>query len=93
MASNESQGVSRRALIQAIGGAPALAATTAAEASAQSAAKPAYKRKIFDDRQWHTVTVLCDLILPADDRSVSAYLEMLSRRMRRRWPIRREGTE
>jgi hypothetical protein len=72
MATNESQGVSRRALIQAIGAAPAVAAATAAEASAQSAAKPAYKRKIFDDRQWHTVTVPCDLILPADERSVSA---------------------
>ena len=72
MSSNESQGVSRRSLIQAIGSAPVLAAATAADASAQSAAKPAYRPKIFDAHQWHTVAVLCDLILPADDRSVSA---------------------
>ena len=72
MSSNNSPGVSRRALIQAIGSAPALAAATATEASAQNAAKPPYRRKIFDDRQWHTVEVLCDLIIPADDRSVSA---------------------
>jgi hypothetical protein len=74
---SESQGLSRRALIQAIGAAPAIAATasasaTAAAAAEQNAPKPAYKRKIFDAQQWHTVEVLCDLILPADDRSVSA---------------------
>jgi gluconate 2-dehydrogenase gamma chain len=68
----ESQGVSRRAIIQAIGSAPALAAATATGASAQSPAKPPYRRKVFDDRQWHAVEVLCDLILPADERSVSA---------------------
>jgi gluconate 2-dehydrogenase gamma chain len=68
MSSNESKGVSRRALIQTIATAPALAPA----ASAQSAAKAPYHRKIFDDHQWQTVGVLCDLILPADDRSVSA---------------------
>ena len=40
--------------------------------SAQTAAKAPYKRKTFDDKQWRTVGVLCDLIIPADDRSVSA---------------------
>ena len=69
---NEPQGVSRRAILHAIGSAPALAAATAAEASAQTAAKPPYRRKVFDAHQWHTVEVLCDLILPADERSVSA---------------------
>jgi len=69
---NEPQGVSRRAILQVIGSAPALAAATATEASAQSEAKPPYRRKVFDAHQWHTVEVLCDLILPADDRSVSA---------------------
>jgi gluconate 2-dehydrogenase gamma chain len=69
---HESRGVSRRALIQAIGSAPALASATAATASAQTAPKPAYRRKTFDAHQWHTVEVLCDLILPADERSVSA---------------------
>jgi hypothetical protein len=76
MSANEPQGVSRRALIQAIGSAPALAAaaTAATEANAaeQSAAKPPYRPKVFDAHQWHTVAVLCDLILPADERSVSA---------------------
>jgi hypothetical protein len=72
MGSNESRGVSRRAIIQTIGSAPALAAATATAASAQSAVKPVYRRKVFDAHQWHTVEVLCDLILPADDRSVSA---------------------
>jgi len=72
MSNNESQGVSRRAVLQAIGSAPALAAATATEASAQTAAKLPYQRKVFDAHQWHTVEVLCDLILPADERSVSA---------------------
>ena len=69
---NEPQGVSRRAILQVIGSAPALAAATATEASAQSEAKAPYRRKGFDAHQWHTVEVLCDLILPADERSVSA---------------------
>jgi hypothetical protein len=72
MGSNESRGVSRRAIIQTIASAPALAAATATAASAQSAAKPVYHRKIFNAHQWNTVEVLCDLILPADERSVSA---------------------
>ena len=38
-----------------------------------SPAKPAaFQRKVFDDRQWRTVRVLCDLIIPADERSGSA---------------------
>jgi gluconate 2-dehydrogenase gamma chain len=64
--------ISRRRILQAIGSAPALAAATGTEASAQTAAKPAYRRKVFDAHQWHTVEVLCDLILPGDQRSVSA---------------------
>ena len=69
---NEPHGVSRRAILQVIGAAPAVAAAAPAEASAQNEAKAPYRRKVFDDRQWHTVEVLCDLILPADERSVSA---------------------
>jgi hypothetical protein len=68
MACNESKGVSRRAILQTVAIAPAVA--TAAQA--QTAAKAAYQRKIFDAHQWHTVEVLCDLIIPADERSVSA---------------------
>src|SRR5205807_6104623 len=38
-----------------------------------SPVKPAaFQRKVFDDRQWLTVRVLCDLIIPADERSGSA---------------------
>jgi gluconate 2-dehydrogenase gamma chain len=71
MATNQSKGMSRRAILRTVASAPALVAT-ASEAAAQSAPKAAYHRKIFDDHQWHTVGVLCDLILPADERSVSA---------------------
>lgn len=42
--------------------------------AAARAAEPTgpYVRKIFDDHHWKTVQVLCDLIIPADDRSGSA---------------------
>jgi len=71
MASQESPGVSRRTILQTIAAAPAAATA----ASAQTAHKPvpaAYQRKTFDAHQWRTVEVLCDLIIPADERSVSA---------------------
>ena len=64
-------GVSRRDLFQIsrlgaragrFGGGSGLAQTHAA----------AYQRKVFDEHQWRTVQVLCDLILPADERSGSA---------------------
>lgn len=59
----------RRALLQAIAAAPALAAAAAAQTTPP---KPAYPRKVFDAHQWRTVQVLCDLILPADERSPGA---------------------
>ncbi len=31
-----------------------------------------YPHKVFTDSQWHTVRILCDLIIPADERSGSA---------------------
>jgi len=73
----DQSGVSRRDLFQIIGSVPAVAAITAGGASAATAAATAaksgpYKRQTFDDHQWHTVRVLCDLLLPADERSVSA---------------------
>ena len=75
MATDEtSRGVSRRKLVQAIGAAPGLAALAGAAsptASAQQSAAP-YRPRIFDAHQWRTVEVLCDLILPADERSGSA---------------------
>jgi len=68
--------VTRRNLIQILGVAPAAAA---AQTQAEHAhptppvpAKKVYQRKIFDERQWRTVQVLCDLIIPADEHSGSA---------------------
>ena len=67
-------GVSRRDLFQIIGSVPALAAATAGASLAQTheAHQSAYQRKVFDEHDWHTVRVLCDLIIPADERSGSA---------------------
>jgi len=60
--------ISRRGVFQIIGSAPAVAAL----AGSASAAPGPYRRKVFDDRQWRTVQVLCDLIIPADEVSGSA---------------------
>ena len=79
-------GVSRRELFHVLGSVPVLAAATTGSALAQAhhehaaasqhpAADPhagGYQRKVFDDHQWHTVQVLSDLIIPADERSGSA---------------------
>ncbi|HXK05710.1 MAG TPA: gluconate 2-dehydrogenase subunit 3 family protein [Verrucomicrobiae bacterium] len=69
--------VTRRNLIQILSAAAPAAATAQAQERAHTPAPPArpaiaYQRKVFDDHQWKAVRVLCDLILPADDRSVSA---------------------
>lgn len=70
--------VTRRSLIQILSAAPAIAEAEAQAqhdhaATAPAAAKPAaYQRKIFNDHQWRTVHVLCDLIIPADEHSGSA---------------------
>jgi hypothetical protein len=70
----EKSGVSRRDLFQIVGSAPVLAAATAGASFAQThaARQSAYQRKVFDEHHWRTVRVLCDLILPADERSGSA---------------------
>ncbi len=77
----ESANVSRRDLFNIVGALPvaAVAVSTAAaqphNAHAHAAAVTAtgpYRRQTFDDRQWRTVRVLCDLIIPADDHSGSA---------------------
>ena len=74
----QESGVSRRSLLQIIGSVPAMAAVTAGPAGAFAAhqaegvAKGNYKRQTFDDHQWKTVRVLCDLIIPADQHSGSA---------------------
>jgi len=64
--------ISRRNIFQILGAAPAAAALASA---AEDTAKPAhapYQRKVFSDHQWRTVHVLCDLIVPADEKSGSA---------------------
>jgi gluconate 2-dehydrogenase gamma chain len=40
--------------------------------AASAAAAGPYKRQVFNEHQWQTVSVLSDLIIPADDRSGSA---------------------
>jgi gluconate 2-dehydrogenase gamma chain len=60
--------ISRRSVFHIIGSAPAVAALT----GSASAAPGPYQRKVFSDRQWRTVHVLCDLIIPADEVSGSA---------------------
>jgi gluconate 2-dehydrogenase gamma chain len=72
--------VSRRDLFHIIGSAAATAGVASGQthdaAHAPPAATPApkapYQRKLFDEHQWRTVRVLCDLIIPADERSGSA---------------------
>jgi gluconate 2-dehydrogenase gamma chain len=70
--------VTRRNLIHLLGIAPAAAAAqsqaehTHAAPPAPEPAKKAYQRKVFDDHQWRSVQVLCDLIIPADEHSGSA---------------------
>ena len=75
---NRSQpaGFSRRNLLHVIGASPAVAALAVspslAGAAEAHAPKGPYRRKVFNDEQWRTVGVLCDLIIPADERSGSA---------------------
>ena len=77
--------LSRRSVFHILGTAPAAAALSTGAAFAHqhehapAAAEPKlvltgpdYKRRTFDDHQWKTVGVLCNLIIPADDRSGSA---------------------
>src|ERR1039457_2041952 len=70
--------ITRRNLITILGIAPAAAAAQTQGEHAHAAppapalAKQAYQRKVFDDHQWRTVQVLCDLIIPADEHSGSA---------------------
>src|SRR3954454_8335072 len=68
--------VTRRNRIQILGAAQAAAAartqTEHAPPAPAAPVKKAYQRKVFDDHQWRTVQVLCDLIIPADEHSGSA---------------------
>ena len=68
--------VTRRNLIQILGAAAPAAAAAQTQEHAHTVQEPPrtrpYQRKIFDDHQWKTVRVLCDLIIPADERSGGA---------------------
>lgn len=83
MADEHEAGVSRRNLFQILGAAPAIAGFASSSALAhthehgaaskdENGAKGPYQRQTFDDHQWRTVRVLCDLIIPADEHSGSA---------------------
>jgi gluconate 2-dehydrogenase gamma chain len=77
-------GVSRRDIFSIIGSVPVLAAVNTAGAqtpdahahmahkAAAAPAKGPYVRQSFDDHQWKTIHVLCDLVIPADEHSGSA---------------------
>src|SRR2546428_13383143 len=43
-----------------------------AQRAAAAAAKATTQRKVLNDHEWKTVRLLCDLIIPADERSGSA---------------------
>ena len=73
--------INRRDLLKAFSVVPAAlipvgtavaAGEKAAVAEAAQTAAGAYQRKVFNDRQWETIKVLSDIIIPADDRSGSA---------------------
>ena len=68
--------VTRRNLIQILGIAPAAAAAQTqgehTHTEPPAPVKKGYQRKVFNDHQWRTVQVLCDLIIPADEHSGSA---------------------
>lgn len=83
----DTQAVSRRHLFQIVGAALVVAVLAggaemaaddphghmaiAREGRAALSQGP-YRRKTFDDAQWQSVRVLCDLIIPSDERSGSA---------------------
>jgi gluconate 2-dehydrogenase subunit 3-like protein len=81
---DQESAVSRRGLFQILGSVPAVAVAGAGlaqtqtpehvhgDAPATNPAQPAFVRRVFNDRQWKTVRILSDLVIPADDRSASA---------------------
>lgn len=71
-------GVKRRDVLRAIGVIPAAALISSGPAKAADGmampvpAAHAYQRKVLDEHEWKTVTVLSDIIIPADEKSGSA---------------------
>ena len=78
--SNMGDTISRRNIFHILGAGPVLASAALAQthdhmsmaASKTASAAGPYQRKVFDEHQWHTVHVLSDLIIPADEHSGSA---------------------
>jgi gluconate 2-dehydrogenase gamma chain len=77
--------ISRRNALRIIGAVPAAAGLTWTEAEAQQAHQQAttaraataakgkaYKPKFFSAHEWATIAVLVDIVIPKDERSVSA---------------------
>ena len=68
--------LNRRNLFQIAALAPAAAVLGSAETHDHAAqvepARAPFQRRTFDDAQWRTVHILCDLVIPADARSGSA---------------------
>jgi hypothetical protein len=73
--------IKRREMLKVISAVPAAAlvplgvveaAQQKTSGSAAAKAAAGYQRKVFNDHEWETVRVLCDLIIPADERSSSA---------------------
>lgn len=80
---NDKSVMKRRDMLKAIAAVPAAALVPTAPAvgmtpmghalpQAAAHAANAYQRKVLDEHEWKAVSVLSDLILPADDRSGSA---------------------
>ena len=72
--------IKRRDMLKVISAVPAAAlvplgaAATSLQkgAGATAGAAAGYQRKVFNDHEWETIKVLCDLIIPADERSSGA---------------------
>lgn len=76
---NNSDNLSRRTLFHILGSAPVLAIPAAGaqaehhhHGASPNAEPPAQSATVFNDHQRKTVAVLCDLIIPKDERSGSA---------------------
>jgi gluconate 2-dehydrogenase subunit 3-like protein len=78
---NDRPRLKRRDMLKAMTAVPAAALVPLASASARPPAPPAvhpaqtaaaYQPKVLDPHEWKTVTVLSDIIIPADERSGSA---------------------
>ncbi|MGA2074348.1 MAG: gluconate 2-dehydrogenase subunit 3 family protein [Terriglobia bacterium] len=58
--------------VSSAGGAERKLSVPGAPAPSSPPTEAAYKRKILDEREWKTIYILSDLIIPADERTGSA---------------------